>query len=264
MQKLLSPWYINLQLGFNFEMFLHFMHSLSLDLFSWFAYLASLLHSGDFPHMFPDPWWPFLFNSKALKFWLEALWSLVLSVSNSHSCEIGLNDGQSLRPQISMQGGQSLESFNFSRKKFSTLLHAACPLVSNHLYKVAQVLGSVCHVYSGLVITLIFNYVPHPYSTMCLIFQWFYLYYSILSMTKPLYLSLSVPGDKVPDHLYSVCGSGRGKLKVLNIDCQPIFCVPPSPLRITVLFSVIFCLPLYQMLPNPVLCWVSEGAGGGN
>lgn len=55
MQKLLSPWYINLQLGFNFEMFLHFMHYLSLDFFSWFVYLSSFLSSGDFLHMFPDP-----------------------------------------------------------------------------------------------------------------------------------------------------------------------------------------------------------------
>lgn len=138
MQKLLSPWYINLQLGFNFEMFLHLMHYLSLDFFSWFVYLSSFLYSGDFLHMFPDPWWLFLFNNKALKFWLEALWSLVLAMSTPHSCGIGPNDGQSLWPQISMQRCQSLESFNFSRKKFSTLLHGAYPLVSNHLCKVGQ------------------------------------------------------------------------------------------------------------------------------
>lgn len=204
------------------------MHSLSLDYFSWFAFLASLLHSGDFPHMFPDPWQSFLFSNKSLKFWLEALWSLLLAMNTYHSCEISPNDGQSLRPQISMQGGQCLESFNFSRKKFSTLLHGASLLVSNHLYKVEQVLGSVCHVYSGLVIILIFNYVPHPCSSMCLIFWWFYLHSSILSVTKPLYLSLSVLRDKV--HLYSVCGNGRGKLKVLIIESQLVFCIPPLPL----------------------------------
>lgn len=191
-----------------------------LDCFSWFSYLVSLLYSGDFPHVFPDPWWSFLLNNKAFNFWWDALWSLVLAISIPQFCEIGLNPGQSLGPQISTQGGQSLEFFTFSRKKFSTLLHETwhwflinCVLRGKGLGMSLSCLQWVNNYsYVQLCTSSFLYYVPH----IPLIFIFIYS----ISVTKPLSLHLSAPGDRVLDHLYSVYVDGRGKLKVVGLDFQ--------------------------------------------
>lgn len=62
-------------------------------------------------------------------------------------------------PQISMQRSLSLEFLKLYRKKFSNfLLDHWVPVIYTGG---AKVWGSVCYMYSGPVITLIFSYVPH-------------------------------------------------------------------------------------------------------